>query len=188
LEPEYGQRIEVETEPMSTKSLGRFDASDGQGNLQIVTVEERVHSTNIDGTMAVSYSFSKEKVEKLRPPRVLAAINLALAALLIVFTVQGLLQPSEQPNGLTRLPIFLAGFVVFMVLSTIESRKMRRIVFANTNYLALKSIEDSYGSKPLIDLPQGTVARAQNGISVVLHQLPQSRSSLINPPLDGLDG
>jgi len=188
LEPEYGQRIEVEDPPRSTKSLGRFDASDGQGNLQTVTVDEHIHSTNIDGTMAVSYSFSKEKLGRLKPPRVLAAINLALAALLTVFTIQGLLQPSEEPDGPARLPIFLAGFTLFLVLSAIESRKMRRIVLANTSYLALKGIEDSYGSKPLVDLPQGTVARAQNGVSVVLHQLPQSRSSLIDPPLDGLDG
>ena len=187
MKPEYGQRIEVEAEPRSTKSLGSFDASDGQGNLQIVTVEERIHSTNIDGTMAVSYNFAKKKMGRLRPPRVLSLITLALGALLTVFTVQGLLQPNEL-NGAARLPVFLAGFIVFLVLSTIESRKMRQIVFANASYLALKGIEDSYGSKPLIDLPQGTVARAQNGVSVVLHQLPHSKSSLINPPLDGLDG
>lgn len=187
MEPEYGQRIDVEEEPRSTKSLGSFDASDGQGNLQVVTVEERIYNTNIPGTMAVSYNFSKEKIGRLRPPRLLSFITLALGALLTVFTIQGLFQPKEV-DGVARLPIFLAGFIVFLVLSTIESRKMRQIVFANTSYLALKGIEDSYGSKPLIDLPQGTVARAQNGVSVVLHQLPQSKSSLITPPLDGLDG
>jgi len=183
---EYGERIEVESEPLSSKSLGSFDSSDSEGNLEIVTVEEQVFRTSLQGTSAVGYKFSRERVGKLKSSSALRLFNNFFSFLICGFAIYLLLNPKVD-LGLPNIVYSLSAFGVFLFLTSIENRKLRKILLLKNSHKAIEGIEDSYGKEPLIDLPQGSVARAQNGVSVVLHQLPHSSRKLILAPLDGLD-
>lgn len=184
---EYGQRIEVSPEILSTRSLGSYDVADPEGNITVVSVEEHIHGTNAERVRAVSYSFDRQAAGRLQQPRLWSALSLTSGALLIALFIGSILNPKLQ-LGAPLWVYYGLAFWFFFVSTAMQFRRVGQLVILGASNRLIAEVEAAYGKAPLIDLPEGQIARAQNGVSVALHQLPQSIRNLIPAPLDGLDG
>lgn len=184
---EYGQRIEVIPESVSTRSLGSYDVADSQGNITVVSVEEHIHLTSADPLRAVSYSFDRQPAGKFQPPKLWSALALASGGFLIALFVANILNPKIDLGAPLWVYYSLAAWF-FFVSTAIQFRKVGQFILLGASGKLIAEVESAYGKAPLIDFPEGKIAQTQNGVSVALHQLPPSSRNLIPAPLDGLDG
>lgn len=184
---EYGQRIEVAPERLSSRNLGSYDVADSEGNITVVSVEEHIHPTSAERVRAVSYSFDRQKAGKFQQPKLWSALSLTSGAFLIALFIANILHP-ELKLGAPLWVYYGLGVWFFFVTTALQFRKVGQFIILSASNKLIAEVETTYGKSPLVDIPEGKIAQTQNGVSVALHQLPPSRRNLIPTPLDGLDG